>query len=165
MTETRPLAIVDLDGVLADVRHRLHFVERRPKDWDGFFDAARDDPVHREGLAVVERLAEDHEIVFLTGRPERCREDTVDWLAELGFGGHRLVMRPGGQRKPAAVLKVDLLRDLARDRRVGVVVDDDALVVDAMTRAGYPVFHATWERRAAEDEAALREAQEVEGRS
>jgi hypothetical protein len=160
-----PLAIVDLDGVLADVRHRLHFVERRPKDWDGFFDAARDDPVHEEGLAIVARLAEEHEILFLTGRPERCRRDTEAWLSELGLGGHRLVMRPAGQRKPAAVLKVELLRRLAEGRTVGMVVDDDDLVVEAMTRAGYPVFHATWEARAAEDEAALREAQEVDGRS
>jgi hypothetical protein len=36
----RPLAVFDLDGVLADVRHRLHFLDRRPKDWDGFFAAA-----------------------------------------------------------------------------------------------------------------------------
>jgi hypothetical protein len=163
----RPLAVVDLDGVVADVRHRLHFVERRPKDWDGFFDAARGDPPHEEGLAVVRRLAEDHDVVYLTGRPERCRRDTEAWLDKHGIGGHPLHMRPGGQRTPAAVLKVELLRRLSRGRRVGVVVDDDPAVVDAMTAAGFPVFQATWERRLldAEEESALRVAQEIEGRS
>ena len=41
---SRPLAVFDVDGVLADVRHRLRFVERSPKDWDAFFSAAVDDP-------------------------------------------------------------------------------------------------------------------------
>ena len=36
----RPLAIVDIDGVVADVRHRLVHVQSRPKDWDAFFDAS-----------------------------------------------------------------------------------------------------------------------------
>ena len=40
----RPLAVFDLDGTLADTRHRLHHLERRPADWDAFFAAARDDP-------------------------------------------------------------------------------------------------------------------------
>jgi hypothetical protein len=30
VTEQRPLAVVDIDGVLADVRHRLHHVKNRP---------------------------------------------------------------------------------------------------------------------------------------
>jgi hypothetical protein len=74
-------------------------------------------------------------------------------------------MRPEGQRGPAATLKVQLLRRLAAGRTVGIVVDDDPVVIDAMAGAGFPVFHATWERLAPQDEAALREAQEVDGRS
>ena len=69
----RPLAIVDLDGVVADVRHRLHHLTGRRKDWDAFFAAAPDDPPHPEGLAVVQRLEVDHDVIYLTGRPERCR--------------------------------------------------------------------------------------------
>ena len=50
-------AVVDIDGVVADVRHRLAFLDRRPKDWDGFFDAAVEDPLLPEGAAVVAELA------------------------------------------------------------------------------------------------------------
>jgi hypothetical protein len=49
--EDRPLAVFDIDGVLADVRHRLHLVEGRPKDWDGFFAAAADDPPLTRGCS------------------------------------------------------------------------------------------------------------------
>lgn len=165
MGTERPLAIVDLDGVVADVRARLHYVERQPKDWDGFFAAAVHDPPHDEGLAVVRRLAQDHEVVFLTGRPAHLRDDTRRWLERHGLDGHRLVMRPEGNRGPAAQLKVSLLRDLAQGREVAVVVDDDEAVVAAMQAAGYPTLHATWEARSPGDDRSLRTAQEVEGRT
>jgi phosphoglycolate phosphatase-like HAD superfamily hydrolase len=165
MRNDRRIAVVDIDGVVADVRHRLVHVERRPKDWDAFFAAAPQDPPHPEGLALVRRLAVDHDIVFLTGRPVRCRRDTVDWLRRHGLGEHRLVMRPGGLRRPAAEVKVELLGDLAAERRVALVVDDDASVVAAVRAAGYPTLHADWESLAPEERRALFEAQEVDGRS
>ena len=161
----RPLAIVDLDGVVADVRHRLHHIERRPKDWDGFFDAARDDPPHPEGLAVVRRLEQDHEVVYLTGRPERCRDDTLQWLDHHGIGGRELLMRSGRDRRPAAQVKVEVLRRRADGRTVGIVVDDDDRVVAAMRKAGFPVLHADWEARDVLQEATLERAQEEEGRT
>jgi hypothetical protein len=152
---------VDIDGVVADVTHRLHHLEGRRKDWDAFFAAAVDDPPHEEGLAIVARLAEDHEVVYLTGRPERCRPDTEWWLERHGIGGHRLHMRPQGTRRPAAEVKRELLDELARGRDVAVVVDDDPVVIAAMKAAGRPTFHATW----AERSQTLHRAQEVEGRS
>ena len=161
----RPLAFVDIDGVLADVRHRLHFIERRPRDWDGFFAAAVDDPAHPEGIALVETLQADHEIVFLTGRPHRLAADTGRWLAQNGLGGHRLVMRPERDRRPAASVKLELLKQLAGGRQVAVVIDDDADVIRAMRNAGYPTFHAAWEQRGDADEQALNVAQEKLGRT
>ena len=38
------VAVIDIDGVLADVGHRLHHIQGRPKDWAAFFAAAGDDP-------------------------------------------------------------------------------------------------------------------------
>ncbi|HZB39354.1 MAG TPA: hypothetical protein VE487_00230 [Ilumatobacter sp.] len=161
----RPLAFVDIDGVLADVRHRLHFIERRPRDWDGFFAAAVDDPAHPEGMALLKTLEGDHEIVLLTGRPRRLATDTERWLTQHDVGGHRLIMRPEGDRRPAALVKLGLLRQVAAGRRVAVVVDDDEDVIRAMRDAGYPTFHATWEHRGDEDEHELHVAQEELGRT
>lgn len=161
----RPLAVVDIDGVVADVRHRVHFVQRRPKDWDAFFAAAADDPPHDEGLAIVRRLAQDHEVVFLTGRPDRLRDDTRRWLRRHGLDGHRLLMRPEGERRPAALVKVRYLRELARDREVAVVIDDDPVVVSAVREAGFPTLHADWEARSPDGDRTLLTAQEVEGRT
>jgi phosphoglycolate phosphatase-like HAD superfamily hydrolase len=165
VTTPLPLAIIDLDGVVADVRHRLHHLEVRPKDWDAFFAAAGDDDAHPEGLAIVETLGKDHEIVFLTGRPAHLRGATLEWLDRHRLGGHRLIMRSERDRRPASVVKLELLVDLARERPIGVVVDDDPGVLDAARRAGYPVFVADWEARTAESTRALRDAQGSEGRT
>lgn len=164
-SDDRPLAIVDLDGVVADVRHRLEFLERRPKDWDGFFGAAIDDPVHDDGRATVERLRQDHEVIYLTGRPRRTERDTRSWLDRNGLGGHRLEMRSGRDFRPSSTVKVETLGRLAEGRTVGIVVDDDERVIAAMAAAGYPTFHATWERRAIDADAELRRAQESDGRT
>jgi hypothetical protein len=161
----RPIAIVDIDGVVADVRHRLHHITGRRKNWDAFFDAAVDDPPHEEGLGVVRTLAQGHEIVYLTGRPERLRRATAQWLAGHGIGGHTLMMRSDRDRRPAAQVKVELLQRLARTRTVAVVVDDDVRVIAAVGAAGFTTFLADWEQRALDEERALESAQEREGRT
>ncbi|MFP5218607.1 MAG: hypothetical protein ACLGIG_02560 [Actinomycetes bacterium] len=159
--EPRPLAVFDIDGVLADVRHRVHHVERRPKDWDAFFAAAVDDPPLQQGLALARASAQDCEVVYVTGRPERCRRDTLEWFRRHGLPEGRLVMRDSGDRRPARFAKPQLLRRLARGRVVAVVVDDDEQVCDAYEAAGFRVMRATW--MTAPD--ALLRAQEVEGRT
>ncbi len=155
----RRVAVLDIDGVLADVRHRLRHITRTPKDWDAFFAAAPADPPLYEGLAVARRLGIDHDIVFLSGRPERCRQDTLDWLRDNGFPPGRLVLRRAGDRRPASIIKVEALRGLSRDAPVAVLVDDDPAVCAAAQAAGFPVFPATWMT----EEPALRRAQQADG--
>jgi len=157
----RPIGIVDLDGVLADVRHRLHHLEGR-KDWDAFFAGIPDDPPLAEGFAVVERLlADGHEIVLVTGRPERTRADTERWLARHALPRVRVIMRRDGDRRPAREVKRGVVRRLAGARTIAVVVDDDPAVCAALQADGWPVYQADWMDRAAP----LHEAQESDGRT
>jgi hypothetical protein len=157
----RPLAVVDLDGVVADLRARLAFISDGRKDWDGFFAGIPDDPPLPEGLAVAHRLAEDHDVIYLTGRPERTRADTEAWLQAHGLPRGRLIMRRDGDRRPARQVKPRLLERLARGRIVAVVVDDDLAVCDALRAAGWPVMVADWMGRPAP----LADAQESDGRT
>ena len=162
----RPVAVVDIDGVLADVRHRLYHLRKRPKDWDAFFAAAPADPVLEEGLAVAHQLSEQHDLVYLSGRPERCRPETLRWLAEAGLPPGELLMRRDGDRRPARQVKVQVLRGLARERTVAILVDDDPAVCAAARAAGFHVFPATWMPTAdVADHAALHTAQEGDGRT
>lgn len=157
----RPLAVIDVDGVVADVRHRLQFLRAMPGDWDAFFAAAPQDPPLSEGVELVCRLARDHEVVWLTGRPERSRDATWRWLREQALPEGRLLMRPDDDRRPARVFKQAELRKLGAGRQVAVVVDDDPAVVDLLRADGWPVLRAEWLAY----EATLGNAQESEGRS
>jgi len=161
MTGERPLAVFDVDGVLADVRHRLGHLQGRRRDWDAFFAAAVDDPPLEEGVRLAQEADRDCEVVYVTGRPGRCRTDTVAWLARHGLPAGELRMRADGDRRPARVAKHQLLGQLAAGRLVAVVVDDDAAVCEAYAGAGWPVLHAGW--MAAPP--ALEQAQQSEGRT
>ena len=154
------VAVFDVDGVVADVRHRLHYLHGRHA-WHAFFEHAGDDPLLAEGAALVADLAREHDIVWLTGRPDWLRRVTTTWMLENGLPCDELHMRPGGDFRPARVYKVDVLRGIARKRAIAAVVDDDAEVVDAALAAGFPAVLAEWVPR---DEA-MREAQERFGRT
>ena len=167
MTELpRGIAVFDIDGVLADVRHRLHHVERRPKDWDSFFASMDDDTPLEDGVALAQRYADEgHRIAYLTGRNESYRELTLAWLRRHGLPDGRLVMRRNDDRRPARVFKPQALSRLAREGEIVVVVDDDRAVVDVLRHEGWPVLLADWMHADEDQQESLFDAQEVEGRS
>jgi hypothetical protein len=156
--ERSPLATIDLDGVVADTRHRLHHLQTRPKNWEAFFEEARKDAVLPEGLGVARTLAGQAEIVYLTGRPERCRADTEQWLREHDLPQGRVLMRRAGDRRPAALVKVAVWRRLSRSHRLVMAVDDDPKVIEQARKAGIPVLLADWMPDEAQD--SLHDAQE-----
>ena len=159
--DARPLAVFDLDGTLADTAHRQHYLEGPRRNWDAFFSAAPDDPPLPEGVRLVVSSAEECEVVYLTGRPERCRQDTVAWLARQGLPEGRLHMRRNDDRRPARRTKLEILKRMGRDREVRLLVDDDELVCDDAERAGFTVVRARWTHASP----ALKDAQEREGRT
>jgi hypothetical protein len=143
---TKPYAVIDLDGVLADVTARLHHIEGNPKNWDAFFAGIPADPPYAEGLAVARELAAEHDLVYLSGRPERTRSATERWLRRHDAPTGQILLRRNPDRRPARVVKIGQLRQLAEQRAVAVFVDDDPAVCRAAREAGFHVFEATWGR-------------------
>ena len=114
-----------------------------------------------EGVSLVLASAEECETVYLTGRPERCRKDTLAWLERQGLPRGDVHMRRNADRRPARRTKLEVLERLGREREVRVLVDDDELVCDAVERAGFTVVRARW----AVASPSLKDAQEREGRT
>jgi len=170
----RPLVVVDIDGVLADVRHRQHHLAGPRKNWSAFFAEAADDPPIDAGVQAVLQAADDGlDIAYLTGRPEHLRAVTSSWLARLGLpiasdrpsssvGTGLLHMRPHRDYRPAAVFKVEVLRALSGQRQVQDHWDDDVVVVDAVRRAGFTVTLVDW---AVPRSLGLAQAQDALGRT
>jgi phosphoglycolate phosphatase-like HAD superfamily hydrolase len=159
--DPRPLAVFDIDGVLADVRHRLHHIEAHPQRWERFFQAAGRDPLLEEGARRLREALVDHDVIYLTGRPERTRRLTERWLARHDLPTGPLLMRADDDVRPARYLKRSVLRRLSRIREVVSVLDDDPAVVAVLASDGWPVELATWLPHSS----TLRSAQEDEGRT
>lgn len=159
--QEKDVAVFDIDGVLADVTHRLHHLRARPQRWERFFTSADVDPLLEEGARRLKVALETYDVVYLTGRPERNRGLTTRWLGEHGLPTGPLMMRPDDDYRPARWMKRERLRDLARTRTVVSVLDDDPAVVAVLTADGWPVELATWLPHSS----TLQYAQEQQGRS
>lgn len=167
-----PLSVFDIDGVLADVRHRLHHLNSRPKNWRAFFGEMDRDPLLAAGADLVrERVERGDEVRFLTGRPVYYRTATVQWLTGHGLAVGSLTMRPGRDRRPARLWKGDVMEHWRTEGySIAGLVDDDPAVVAELRSRGFAVVHATWmhegpTQQADPNQQALWEAQEAEGRT
>jgi uncharacterized HAD superfamily protein len=133
---SEPIAIVDIDGTIADVNHRLHFVRGRGrKDWKRFFNAMHEDRPIPKVIDWVRALAKDHEIVLVTGRPEEYRDVTERWLRENDVPYARLLMRGLGDRRQDVVTKSELVSTLDRNR-IDLAIDDRPPVCEAYRAMG-----------------------------
>lgn len=165
-TDPPPIAGIDIDGVLADPTHRLHHLSGRRKNWRGFFsEAIGDQPLHAGIEIVRELLASGLDIIYVSGRPERLRRDTLEWFDTHDVPRAPMTLRPNRDYRPAPIWKLAVYRELAERVEVEIVVDDDLRVVDTLRTAGFSVRHADWYMPPAEDRSRLAQAQDELGRS
>ena len=137
------IVIFDIDGTLADIRHRLHHIKDGGRNWDGFFEAAVDDKPIKQMIELLKSLM-DYRVILVSGRPERIRKLTGDWLEkhQMTMGDYDyedLYMRPDGDHRPDYVLKKEILGKIREDypgEEVLFVVDDRPSVVKMWREEG-----------------------------
>jgi len=135
------LYVFDIDGTIADLTHRLHHIKDAPKDWNAFFEGCKDDePIHAVLRLAKELVNSPHiDVEFWTGRPERCRVDTMAWLKRHGIfvTPAELRMRKDGDFRPDYEVKAEYL-----DLCVGtptLIFEDRAPVVEMWRSKGLHV--------------------------
>lgn len=116
--------VFDLDGTLALNEHRQHHLQKKPKDWDAFFDACDADEPHLPILEVMATMvAAGHRVEIWSGRTEKQREKTIAWFERHGAPtGVELKMRRNGDFRPDEKVKGDWLE--ASDAPPALVFDD-----------------------------------------
>jgi phosphoglycolate phosphatase-like HAD superfamily hydrolase len=125
--------VFDIDGVLADNRHRFKLIESAPKDWDAYYEMMSLDPLHEEMAAVFFDLSRANSVFLCTGRPQKYRAATKAWFEknDMWEGVYRLFMRPDGDMRPNPDLKEDMAKLLHRDYHgVDMVFEDDTRSVE-----------------------------------
>ena len=121
--------VFDLDSTLADIEHRLPFIQKEPKNWDAFNEACHLDGPIVEIAAVLWALHEaGEEIEIWSGRSESVREKTERWLKGLGIYPRKLLMRPVGDHCQDDDLKERWLKE--SPKKPDLVFEDRKRVVE-----------------------------------
>ena len=136
--------IFDLDGTLADIKHRLHHInpvtpEQHKNaaegdylpDWDAFNMACnKDEPKSHiiELLKMCQHYGKS--IAIFSGRMETARERTIEWLARNGIKYDVLEMRKNKDYRSDVDVKQEMFDKHFRRDQIWFVVDDRDKVVD-----------------------------------
>lgn len=137
------IAVFDLDGTLALIDHRRHFVEGDNKDWKSFFKAC---PLDHPNLPVIDMAQTLSELGFyiyiVSGRSEDVMEETIHWLDFHQIPRSLLFMRPSGDFRPDDELKKEWLGSLSEGERRAIryIFDDRNKVVKMWRAEGLPCF-------------------------
>lgn len=130
--------IFDLDGTLALCEHRRHFLEKSPKDWDGFYAACDRDLPNDPIIGVMNEMIEGMKRVEVwSGRREAERAKTLAWFHQNSvMTPGRLLMRPDKDFTEDSALKARWLDEhLARGGPMPDLVFDDRDRMVAMWRS------------------------------
>lgn len=138
------IVFMDIDGVLADCEHRLHYLKE--KNYEVFYseDELMNDKPIETGISLLDILMSDPmcKIVLLTGRPYRTEKSTRKWLkencycADFEIDNLDILMRKDHDYRPSEVVKVDILKNMKMDKLdVPILfIDDDPKNVKAVEK-------------------------------
>lgn len=131
------IVIVDIDGTIAyNNGHRSHY------DYTKVLD---DEPIS-DVIEIVDALYETYQVVYVSGRDESCRDDTLEWLQRktpLWATDEELFMRHEGDGRADYLVKRDLLDEVTRaypGRYIVGVIDDRPQVLDMWHDLGLTTF-------------------------
>lgn len=130
--------IIDIDGTLANVEHRVRHLHCDPKDWKSFHGSLMKDTPHDWCVEIINAFkSRGHSIILLTGRDADYRDLSVQWLEEHGIDYDHLHMRPEGDRRPDDIVKREFFETLISPiYEVSFVVEDRKSVVDMWRELG-----------------------------
>ena len=130
--------VTDMDGTVSLADHRQHFLDKQPRDWDGFHAASVDDPPNWPVIEMLRSLHHaGHHVEIWTGRVEAMRMQTVEWLARYDVPYQALMMRPNGDYSSGTDMKFQWMMERGQP---DLMIDDSAPAVARFREAGILVL-------------------------
>ena len=142
----RNIIICDLDGTIANVQHRLHYIKNpdgskksfRDTDWDSFNAACVNDEPYKDVIEILCNLynagrrkvvqagtygwGSERKIYFFSGRNESVRNETIAWMYRH-FLSHSMCHPVEITRDEAAAWEARNVSYSLREERGGKVLD------------------------------------------
>ena len=149
MKNRKKAVIVDIDGTIADITHRLHFIQdkytvvdgvikNQKKDWDSFYGNVLGDEVIIAMRNLLVALHGDGiELIYVSGRREDTFDDTISWfvLNDVPFDRNLIFLRMAGDKREDAVVKFEIYKDCIEHKFDVQFVLEDRVTVVAMWRS------------------------------
>ena len=139
------LVVFDIDGTLANIEHRLDYIRSKPKNWKAFDAGIPNDKVNEPVAEVFQQMAKaGNTIILASGRNERSRHATVDWLRKNGLNFYQqLYMRKADDFRSDDIVKQEILDQIIADygKKPDMVFDDRPRVVRMWRDNGIFVFN------------------------
>ena len=162
--------ICDLDGTIADLSHRLHYIKdsdggiKESPDWEAFNNACIDDKPIFDVIQIVKLLwsgdqkktIPNRNLKFFTSRSNAIRKSTENWLHKHFFRDKRrpedqedifkkfgvtLTMRNESDFRKDEQVKLEMMRLFGlRPEDVLCIFEDSQSVVDMWRNNGYRVL-------------------------
>lgn len=131
--------IFDIDGTLADIKHRRIFLEQEKPDWKAFNDKMGDDTPNAPVVALYKTLWDSgqYDIILTSGRSDSDRKITEQWLVWNHIPFDRLEMRKDKDNRADYIIKQEMLDMLLKEgKEILFAVDDRQQVVDMWRKNG-----------------------------
>lgn len=77
--------VVDIDGTLSNLDHRLPLIKKESPDWDTFYSLVKDDKMNEWCSELIKMMCLEYSIILVSGRRSSCKADTIDWLKKNGL--------------------------------------------------------------------------------
>lgn len=138
----RDAIIFDVDGTLANCEHRRDLLP----NWDSFFGAMDRDTPNKDVVWLFEQLQyarwgdglPEFDLFIATGRPEKYRGETEEWLGTKTpiTDWEAMYMRADNDTRSDVIVKREILNKIRETHNVRLVVDDRQSVVDMWRAEG-----------------------------
>jgi hypothetical protein len=140
----RKAIIVDLDGTLCEVKHRLHLITGEKKEWDKFHAECVNDTVNQWCKGMVESYrSTDIKVIYMTGRPVKYQSETIDWIKKnVRDDGGILLMKPNGDFRKDFQFKEEMyLNHLRNEYEILLAADDREETIAMWRKHGIFTLH------------------------
>lgn len=134
--------VFDIDGTIADIEHRRHFVRSKPRNWPAFNRAMVHDTPYPDIIWLFNVLkAAGCTMLIASGRGSEDRAKTETWLANNGIVYEKLYMRPAKDSRADNIIKAEIIEQIRTEYGEPYLwFDDRNQVVDAIRAAGVRVL-------------------------
>jgi hypothetical protein len=133
--------LLDLDHTVSNAFWRDSMIG--VESWDKYHEASKDDKPFKNVVNLVNSLASvGYTIIGVTGRNEKFRQLTTNWLLKHKIDVDELLMRPDGNFEKNGVMKLQLVEERFKKnyKEIQFLLDDNETTILDFFNLGIPTL-------------------------